>query len=150
MPSLSTPAALSAADLELASALRMSVMRMARRLRAQRADLSLTLTQMATLATLERHGPLTPSALAEHENVQPPSMTRVLAALEEHGLVQREPHPTDGRQHVVSITRQAVEMLQEDRRRRDAWLALRLAELTAGERARLRAAAPVLERLAHS
>jgi DNA-binding MarR family transcriptional regulator len=141
---------LSASDLELASTLRISVMRLARRLRAQRSDLSLTLTQLAALATLERHGPLTPGELAEHEKVQPPSMTRVLGILEDHGLVQREPHPTDGRQQVVTITRQAVTMLREDRRRKDAWLAKRLTELTADERAALRAAAPVLERLARS
>jgi DNA-binding MarR family transcriptional regulator len=141
---------LSSSDLELASALRMSVMRLARRLRAQRSDQSLTLSQLAALATLERHGPMTPGELAEHEKVQPPSMTRILGTLEEHGLVQRTPHPTDGRQQLVSITRQAVTMLRDDRRRRDAWLAKRLAELTAGERAALRAAAPVLERLAQS
>jgi len=139
---------LSSADLGLASALRVSTTRLARRLRAQRADLSLTLTQLSALTTVERHGPLTPGALAEHEKVQPPSMTRVLGALEERGLVQREPHPTDGRQQVVTITKRAVAMLREDRRRRDAWLAQRLAELTADERAALRAAAPVLERLA--
>jgi len=139
---------LSSADLGLASALRVSTTRLARRLRTQRADLSLTLTQLSALTTVERHGPLTPGALAEHEKVQPPSMTRVLGALEERGLVQREPHPTDGRQQVVTITKRAVAMLREDRRRRDAWLARRLAELTADERAALRAAAPVLERLA--
>jgi DNA-binding MarR family transcriptional regulator len=147
---LTTMRTLSAPDAELASTLRMSVMRLARRLRAQRSDLSLTLTQLAALATLERHGPLTPGELAEHEKVQPPSMTRVLGILEDHGLVQREPHPTDGRQQVVTITRQAVTMLREDRRRKDAWLAKRLTELTADERAALRAAAPVLERLARS
>src|SRR6266511_1960853 len=145
---LRTMPVLSSADLGLASALRVSTTRLARRLRTQRADLSLTLTQLSALTTVERHGPLTPGALAEHEKVQPPSMTRVLGALEERGLVQREPHPTDGRQQVVTITKRAVAMLREDRRRRDAWLARRLAELTADERAALRAAAPVLERLA--
>jgi DNA-binding MarR family transcriptional regulator len=148
---VTTMPALSSADLELASALRMSVMRVARRLRAHRsAEVTLTLTQLATLATLERHGPLTPRELADHEKVQPPSMTRVLALLEGHGLVRREPHPTDRRQQVVTVTEQAVAMLREDRRRRDAWIAQRLAELTADERAALRAAAPVLERLAQS
>jgi len=147
---LTIMSALSSSDLEVASALGMSVMRLARRLRAQRSDLSLTLTQLAALATLERHGPLTPGELAEHEKVQPPSMTRVLGVLEDRALVRREPHPTDRRQQVVTITPQAVAMLRHDRRRRDAWLARRLAELTPDERAALRAAAPVLERLAHS
>jgi DNA-binding MarR family transcriptional regulator len=132
---------------ELASTLRVSVMRLARRLRAERSDFSLSLTQIAALATLERHGPLTPRELADHERVQPPSMTRVLAGLEEHGLIDRTPHASDGRQHLVSLTRSARDLLKEDRRRRDAWLAKRLAELTQDERDVLRAAAPIIERL---
>jgi DNA-binding MarR family transcriptional regulator len=132
---------------ELASSLRVSVMRLARRLRAERADFSLSLTQIATLATLERHGPLTPRELADHEKVQPPSMTRVLAGLEERGLIDRTPHESDGRQHLVSLTQPARDLLREDRRRRDAWLAKRLAELTQAERDVLRAAAPIIERL---
>jgi DNA-binding MarR family transcriptional regulator len=132
---------------ELSSVLRLSVMRLARRMRAQRADLTLSLSQLATLATLDRHGPLTPRDLASHEGVQPPSMTRILAGLEERELVTRAPHPTDGRQHLVSLTTAAAEMLRDDRRRRDAWLSLRLAELTPAEREILRAAAPVIERL---
>ncbi len=135
---------------QLSSELRNSVMRLARRLRAERADSSLTLNQLATLATLDRHGPLTPGALAAHERVQPPSMTRILGALEERGLVERARHASDGRQQVVSLTDEALRMLREDRRRRDAWLACRLAELTPDERAALYAAAPVLDRLAGS
>lgn len=132
---------------ELASALRLSVMRLARRLRQERADLSLSLNQLATLAVLDRHGPLTPRELAEHERVQPPSMTRILAALEDRGLVIRTPHPTDGRQHLVSLTAQARQMLREDRRRRDAWLSLRLAELSPQDRAVLSQAVTILDRL---
>ena len=132
---------------ELASILRVSVMRLARRLRAERLDSSLSLTQLATIATLERHGPLTPRELADHEKVQPPSMTRVLATLEDLGLIVRTPHETDGRQHLVSLTQSARELLREDRRRREAWLSKRLAELTPEERDVLRAAAPIIERL---
>lgn len=132
---------------ELASILRVSVMRLSRRLRAERPDAGLTLTHIATLGTLDRHGPLTPRELAEHEKVQPPSMTRVLAHLEELGHIDRTPHETDGRQHLVSLTDTARALLKEDRRRREAWLAQRLAELTQDERDLLRAAAPVLERL---
>lgn len=132
---------------ELASTLRVSVMRLARRMRAERALTDLSLSQLATLGTLDRHGPLTPRELAEHEKVQPPSMTRVLAGLEERGLILRTPHETDGRQHLVSLTPDATALLKEDRRRRDAWLAQRLAELTQEERDVLRAAAPVIERL---
>ncbi len=132
---------------ELASIMRVSVMRLSRRLRAERSDVGLTLTQIATLGTLDRSGPLTPRELAEHEKVQPPSMTRVLASLEERGLIDRTPHESDGRQHLVSLTISARALLKEDRRRREAWLAQRLAELTTAERDLLRAAAPLLERL---
>jgi DNA-binding MarR family transcriptional regulator len=132
---------------ELASTLRVSVMRLGRRLRAERVVTDLSLTQMSALGTLDRHGPLTPRELADHEKVQPPSMTRVLAGLEERGLILRTPHETDGRQHLVSLTADAKALLKEDRRRRDAWLAQRLAELTQEERDVLHAAAPVIERL---
>ena len=125
-------------------------MRLARRLRAERPDDSLSLTQIATLGTLERHGPLTPRELAEHERVQPPSMTRVLASLEDRGLIARTPHERDGRQHLVSLTAEAQALIREDRRRREAWLTRRLAELTPEERELLRAAAPVLEKLTRS
>ena len=134
----------------LASQLRVSVMRLARRLRAERAAHALTLTQIAALATLEREGPLCPGELAAHEQVQPPSMTRVLLALEEQKLIARSPHPSDGRQHVVTLTAAARELLREDRRRREAWLAQRLIELTAEERDILRQAVPLIDRLTRS
>ena len=140
----------SARTSELSSAVRTAVMRLARRLRYERSDASLSIPQVATLATLDRHGPLTPRALADHEKVQPPSMTRTLASLEERGLVARAPHPTDGRQHVVSLTSSARAILVEDRRLRDEWLARRLAELSPEDRDVLRRAAAVLERLAAS
>ena len=133
-----------------ASELRISVTRLARRLRQQRADLGLGLTQIATLATLDRHGPMTPSALADHERIQPPSMTRILAKLEAAGYVVRTAHPSDGRQHIVAITDTAQQLLREDRRRKDAWLAQRMHELTPEERAVLAQAAPILERLAQA
>jgi DNA-binding MarR family transcriptional regulator len=132
---------------ELASALRVSVMRLTRRLRAERPDFGLSLTQIATLATVERHGPMTPREVADHERVQPPSMTRVLGVLEERALIVRTAHPTDGRQQLVSITREGKDLLREDRRRREAWLALRLAELSPEEREILHAAAPIIERI---
>ena len=70
------------------------MVRLNRRLRGQRADTSVTLTQLAALSTLKGHGALTPGELAAHEKVTPPSMTRVLAVLEDRGLVLRRPHPT--------------------------------------------------------
>ena len=135
---------------ELASTMRVSVMRLSRRLRFERGDVGLSLTQIATLATVERHGPVTPRAVAEHERVQPPSMTRILGGLEERGLITRTPHPHDGRQQLVAITREGKDLLREDRRRREAWLAQRLAELTLEERDTLRAATAIIDRIAAS
>jgi DNA-binding MarR family transcriptional regulator len=139
-----------ATDTALASALRLSVMRLARRMRAQRAETSLTLSQLAALATLERHGALTPGELAAHEKVQPPSMTRLLAVLEDKGLVTRAPHATDGRQVVMTISPEGQALLREDRRRRDAWLAQRMHGLDSEEIEVLRQAAGILDKLAGS
>jgi len=138
------------AETSLASTLRLSVMRLARRMRAQRAETSLTLSQLATLATLERHGALSPSELAAHERIQPPSMTRLLAVLEEQQLVSREPHPTDGRQVVVTLSPSGKALLKEDRRRRDVWLAQRLKDLDVEELAVLTRAAGIIDRLANA
>ncbi|GHE34682.1 MarR family transcriptional regulator [Streptosporangium violaceochromogenes] len=137
-------------DAGLASALRVSLTRLNRRLRRQAVGHSLTPTQLATLAAVERHSGITPGELAEHEKVQPPSMTRVIAALEERGLVSRAPHPSDRRQVTVSVTDQGTRLLKEERRRKEAWLAQRLKELTPEERAVLRQAAPILEKLSRN
>ena len=139
-----------ATDTALASTLRLSVMRLARRMRAQRAETSLTLSQLAALAPLDRHGALTPGELAAHEKVQPPSMTRLLAVLEDKALVTRAPHPTDGRQALMTISAEGQALLREDRRRRDAWLAQRMGALDADELEVLRRAASVLDKLAGS
>jgi DNA-binding MarR family transcriptional regulator len=136
------------ADTELSSSLRIAVMRLGRRLRSQRAESGLTLTQLSVLSSLDRHGPSTPGELAVLEKVQPPSMTRVVARLEELGLLSRAAHPTDGRQVLVALTADARALLREDRRRREAWLVAHLADLTVDERAVLCAAAPILDRLA--
>ena len=135
-------------DTALASELRTTVMRLARRLRNQRTDDTLSLSQIAALGTLVRHGPLTPSELAAHERVQPPSMTRLVAKLEEAGLVTRTDHPTDGRQVLVAISPAGMQMIKADRQRRDAWLAQRMRDLPAEDLAVLRRAAEVLRRLA--
>jgi DNA-binding MarR family transcriptional regulator len=138
------------ADTELAAALRLAVGRLGRRLRNERAETALTLTQLSALAALERHGAMTPRELAAHERVQPPSLSRVLAALEDAGLVDRAPHPTDGRQVIVAPTERARQLLHEDRRRREAWLVERLVDLAPEERDVLRRAAPLLDRLAQA
>ena len=137
-----------ATDSALASRLRMSVMRLGRRLRQQRADDNLTPSQIAALATLDRDGALTLAELAAREHVQPPSMHRIAGALEELGLVTRTPHPTDRRQVLLQVTAEGARLLAEDRKRRDVWLCHRLAELTPDEVRVLREAAPILERLA--
>jgi len=139
----------------LATALRISVSRLARRLRVERTvpglgEPALSDIQLAALAALDRHGAMSPGELAEHEKVQPPSMTRVIAALVELGLVTRAAHPTDRRQVVLTATESGRDLVSKARRRRDAWLAKRVAELTPDERAALRAAAPILEKLSQS
>jgi DNA-binding MarR family transcriptional regulator len=136
-------------DAALATAMRISISRLARRLRVERLGLGGTETvlsdiQLAALAALARHDSMTPGELAEHEKVQPPSMTRVIAVLEERGLVRREPHATDRRQVVLTVTEEGRDVVQRVRRRREAWLAQRLQELTPDERQILRAAAPIL------
>jgi DNA-binding MarR family transcriptional regulator len=93
---------------------------------------------------------MTPGELAGYEKVQPPSMTRVIAVLEERGLVMRAPHTTDRRQVVLTVTEDGRTVVLRARRRRDEWLAKRLKELTPQERAQLRAAAPILEKLSQS
>jgi DNA-binding MarR family transcriptional regulator len=142
-------------DAGLNTALRISVSRLARRLRAQRTtsglpEAVLSETQLAALSALEKHQAMTPGELAEHEKVQPPSMTRVIAVLEERGLVLRTPHPTDRRQAILTVTEDGRALVQRVRRRKDAWLARHLAELTDAERATLHAALPILEKLSQS
>jgi DNA-binding MarR family transcriptional regulator len=136
-------------DAGLASALRVSVARLSRRLRSEREPgNSLGLGSLSALGLLFREGPLTIGQLAEQDRVQPPSMTRTVNCLVDGGYAVRRKHETDGRQVVVEISEQGRETVQRDRRRRDAWLAQRLKELTPDERAVLRRAAPILERLA--
>jgi DNA-binding MarR family transcriptional regulator len=132
----------------LAHDLRLSVMRFSRRLRTQRVDTSVTLTHLAALSTLKRHGPMSPGELAAHERVQPPSMTRVVVALEGMGLVTRTPHPTDGRQVVINLTPAAEALLTDEARAREAWLSGQLQQLTREEREVLRDAAVIMDKLA--
>src|SRR4051794_5982777 len=141
------PAAATRPDAALAGSLRDALGRLARRLRSERAATELSLGQWAALRTLESHGPMTPSELAAHEKVQPPSVTKILARLEGHGYVSRTPDPVDRRQVVVTATAAGRALLADDRRRRDRWVSQRLQTLEADERAALAAALPVLEKL---
>lgn len=137
-------------DANTASALRLGVMRLARRLRVERDGNDLTFNQLAALGTLRRGGPLTVGEIAAQENVKPPSMTRTIASLEEAGLVTRRPSETDGRQVVVELTDRAVQVMDEDRARRTAWLTQRLGDLSPADVELLSRVAPLLERLASS
>jgi DNA-binding MarR family transcriptional regulator len=132
----------------MASDLRLAVHRLTRRLRQERPSDGLTLTQLSALATIWREGPLTAGDLAVREGVKPPSITRVLIALEDEDLVVREEHPDDARQVLVTATDLGAAVIEADFRARDAWLAQELAGLTTRERSVLARAVVLLERLA--
>ena len=140
-----------ASDVELATAIRVAVMRLRRKLNYQRAqDHYLTANQLSVMGTLKTHGAMTIGELALHEKVRPPSMTRTITSMEELGLVTREPHPSDRRLVVVRLLPAGEGIIRDDRKHRDAWTASRLTSLTPEELAILRQAAPILERLAAS
>ena len=147
-PKPRTPARTGAAA--LATELRIAVMRTTRRLRAEKSDADLSDAQLSELALLEREGPSTPREIANHERVQPPSMTRTLTALLDLGLITRTEHPADRRQVLVAVTETGAATVRETRRRRDAWLARRLAALPAEEREVLARATDILRRIADS
>src|SRR3954471_24933598 len=138
------------AEAALAGSLRDAIGRLGRRMRAARAPTDLSLGQWAALRTLESHGPMTPTELAAHEKVQPPSVTKILGRLEQHGYVTRTPDPVDRRQVVVAASPDGRALLADDRRRKDRWLSQRLTALDPSERAALAGALPVLEKLSRS
>ncbi len=133
---------------QLADQLRVAIARLSRRLRQTRPMGELTQNQISVLASLELAGALTPRELAEAERVQPPTMTKVLARLEERGLVQRAPHPTDGRQVLLSNTEAGRAVLGEQRRMKAEWLTARVGQLSEADREVLGQAAEILDRLA--
>jgi DNA-binding MarR family transcriptional regulator len=133
-------------ETELAPRLRMAIMRSARRLR-QEAGGALSPSQGAALATVARHGPLTPSELALREKIQRPTATRVLARLEETGLVARAADPGDRRSSLLTVTPAGAALLEEQRTRKDAFLSERLEALGPTDRATLERAAALLEDL---
>jgi DNA-binding MarR family transcriptional regulator len=144
-----TIAAATRTDTGLASQLRVSVVRFARRLRSEREPSNeLSVGAISVLGVLIREGELTIGQLAAHERVQPPSMTRTLNALAEDGYVVRRTSEADGQVTLIDLAAKGRETLLADRRRRDAWLAQQLRTLTADERDLLRRVAPLIERLA--
>jgi DNA-binding MarR family transcriptional regulator len=133
-------------DSELAARLRLSITRTARRLRQEGSE-GYSPSQVAALATLERHGPLSPSELAEREQIKRPTATKVIGRLVEAGLAERTANPDDRRCALVSLTAEGTALLRRVRERKTAYLARRLHELDADDTAALARAADVLERL---
>jgi len=131
-------------DARLASDLSLAVMRLARQLRFRNPSSPVTLSQLSALATLANEGAMTPGALAIRERVRPPSMTRVIASLADMGLVERAPHPVDGRQVLVTVSQSGAELVKAARRARQEWLGARLATLNSDQRDTLRSAADLL------
>jgi DNA-binding MarR family transcriptional regulator len=130
----------------LAARLRLVITRTARRLR-QEAGTDLGPSQTAALATIDRHGPLTPSELARMERIQRPSATRIVARLEETGLVERVADPSDGRSFTVSATAGGRALMNKLRTRKNAYLARRIRPLDEDDLATLERAAAILEDL---
>ncbi|HEY3212664.1 MAG TPA: MarR family transcriptional regulator [Actinomycetota bacterium] len=130
----------------LAARLRLGVTRLARRLR-QEAEAGVTPSMLSALSSAERQGSLTMRDLCHAEQVQPPTMTRIVAALVEAGLVVREPDPIDGRVAWVKVTPDGRRLLERSRRRKEAYLAKALRSLEPEELRTLEAAAEILERL---
>jgi DNA-binding MarR family transcriptional regulator len=131
-----------------AARLRMAIVRTARRLRQEAAGAGgaeLSPTAVAALATVERHGPLTPSELAEIERVKRPTATRTLRLLVEAGLVDRAPDPADGRSALVSVNAAGRERLRRLRGRKNAYLARRMRNLPLEDLETLERAAEILE-----
>jgi DNA-binding MarR family transcriptional regulator len=135
-------------DADLAARLRLSVVRLSRRLRSQSTGSSVTLTQLSAMYTLGSCRAMTPSELAASERVRPPSMTRVIASLEEAGLVSRRQHPTDGRQSIIELTPAGADLLAVEACARERWLDKRLAELSQEERDLLARATEIIDRMA--
>jgi DNA-binding MarR family transcriptional regulator len=129
---------------ELAPRLRWTITRLARRLR-QEAGTDLGPSQVAALATIERHGPLSPSEVAKVERIKRPTATRIVRHLEEAGLVERVKDPEDGRGSILSITAAGRGHLKRLRARKTAYLATRLDNLPAEDRRTLERAAALLE-----
>jgi DNA-binding MarR family transcriptional regulator len=132
----------------LAQALRPAVMRLARRLRQMQDEaVGLNPNQLSAMAVLLNSGNQLMGELAAQERVQPPSMTRIVNSLEARGYVARRPDPRDHRQCLVSLTDSGRQVLMANRRRRDEWLAVRIAALDPAEREVLRRAVGVLEKV---
>jgi DNA-binding MarR family transcriptional regulator len=130
-----------------AARLRMAIVRTSRRLRQEAAEggSELTPTAVSALATVERHGPLTPSELAGIERIKRPTATRILRVLVEAGLVDRAPDPADGRSALLTVNGAGRERLRRLRGRKNAYLARRMRDLSDEDLRTLERAAMILE-----
>ena len=135
---------------ELAVALRDAITRLNRRVRQARPVGDLTFSQLSALTSLQLAGALTPRELADVERVQPPTMTKIVGKLEERGLVKRTPHPTDGRQVILSATEQGQAVHAEFEKARNEWLATQLAALAPEERRTLAQASEILQKISRA
>ncbi len=135
---------------EAARRVRRSITRMARQLRVQRSDHGVSPSKISVLARLHRaRGPMIATDLARLERLQPQSLTRLIADLDERGLIRRRPAEADRRQLLIEITPAGRKLLGSDARQQDAWLAQAMAaKLTVAERELLGLAAGLLDRLA--
>jgi DNA-binding MarR family transcriptional regulator len=133
---------------ELASELRLSLFRLARRLRTQHPPGEHSFTRVGVIMRIKRNGPTTLSELAAADGITPQSMARTVGDLVEDGMLRRDPDPNDGRRILLSLTDKAEQTLEGLQSQRDAWLAVvMLARLSAEEREMLRVAARLLDRL---
>jgi DNA-binding MarR family transcriptional regulator len=136
---------------EVAAALRVSLGLFLRQLRQAPVKGELTVPESSALVRLDRSGPATSAALARLEQISPQGMGATLAALEARGLVERRPDPEDGRRVIMSATEAGRQVLRDKGNARTEQLAKVLqAEFTRSELRQLRAAAPLIERLAQS
>ncbi|WP_336087174.1 MarR family winged helix-turn-helix transcriptional regulator [Nocardia sp. SSK8] len=131
----------------LAGDLSLAVVRLTRHLRGRRTDAQISLTQLSALATLARDGAMTPGTLAGKERVQPPSMTRVIASLSDLELVHRRPHPTDGRQIIVSLTPAGRALVADETHAREAWMTDQLSVLDSQQLAVLDQAVAIMNEI---
>lgn len=132
----------------LAHDLRSAVLRLARRIRANRVDTSISLSQLTALAVLAAAGPMSAGDLAAIESVQPPTMTKVLAALVDRGLITRKADETDKRAVRLAVTEAGHAVVDAERQARDVWMSGILDGLPAADVAALARAVPVLDRMA--
>jgi DNA-binding MarR family transcriptional regulator len=140
----------SSSSASLAAALRGTVMRVARRLRSERVDGSLSMAALVALGTIESREPLTASELAAAERLQPSSTTRLIAVLEKNGYIDRDRDPKDGRQSILRVTPTGRQIVATEREHRQEWLAHVLDEFTAQEQDQLRAVIPLLHRIGNA